>query len=244
MDFFNNYFSKYITVTSKVLHLIDYKPILKGADPYVVMMKTLAADTLLRNEQLRELVLLKGTMEMNSMPEYRQEDILAVIKAVAERSKYADNRTIAENMVTVLTKLKPGTAAPAFSLLNRYKNTISLKDFQGKGVVLCFWTTYCQGCLSEMDLIKPLYDKYKNKVEFISISADADFNKMMMFISMKKDFVWNFLHIGDQSEVLSNYDVRSYPLVVLIDTTGKIYKYPAEQPGSGLDAAIEMMIQE
>ena len=244
MDFFNSYFSKYLTVTSKILHLTDYKPILKGPDPYTVMMKTLAADTILKNEQLRELVLLKGILEMNNMADYKQDELLTVIRSVAERSQYPDNRTIAENMISQMTKLKPGTAAPGFTLVNRYKNMVSLKDFKGKPVVLSFWTTYCQGCLSEMDLIKPLYDKYKGKVEFISISADADFNKMVMFVNMKKNFVWSFLHIGDQSEVLSNYDVRSYPLFVLIDKSGKIYKYNAEQPGNGLDSAIETMLQE
>lgn len=147
-------------------------------------------------------------------------------------------------MVAVLTKLKPGTPAPGFTLTDRTKNPVSLADFKGKGVVLSFWTTYCQGCLSEMDLIRPLYDKYKNKVAFVSVSADADFNKMLMFVNLKRDYIWTFLHIGDQSEVLSNYDVRSYPLFVLIDKTGKIYKYPADLPGSGLDAAIETMIQE
>jgi peroxiredoxin len=244
MDFFNSYFSKYLTVTSKVLHLTDYKTILKGVDPYAGMMAKLATDTLLRSEQLRELVLLKGMMEMYNLQGYNQDDILKVIAAVETQSKYSDNRATAGDIVALLTKLKPGTTAPAFSLDNRFKNKISLSDFKGKPVVLSFWTTYCQGCLNEMDLIKPLYDKYKGKVEFVSISADADFNKMVMFINLKKEFVWIFLHVGDQSEVLSNYDVRSYPLFVLIDKEGKIYQYPADMPGSGLEAAIEKMIQE
>ncbi len=244
MDFFNSYFTKYLNVSSKILHLTDYKIILKGANPYAALMKTLAADSLLANEQLRELVLLKGMMEFYSNPDYKQEEVLSVIRAVSSGSVYPDNKVVAENMVRLLTKLKPGTRAPEFTLPDRNKKQVSLKDIEGKAVVLSFWTTYCQGCLSEMDLIKPMYDKYKDKVAFVSISADADFNKMNYFISMKKDFVWTFLHIGDQSGVLSDYEVRSYPLFVLIDKTGKIYKYPAEQPGNGLEAAIEKMIQE
>lgn len=244
MDFFNTYFSKYLTVTSKVLHLTDYKTILKGVDPYDAMMAKLAKDTLLKNEQLRELVLLKGLMEMVNLPGYSQEDVLNVIRLVEARSKYPDNQVTATDMVALLTKLKPGTTAPGFTLTNRFNNKISLADFKGKPVVLSFWTTYCQGCLSEMDLLKPLYDKYKGKVEFVSVSADADFNKMVMFLNMKPDYVWIFLHVGDQSEVLSAYDVRSYPLFVLIDKEGKIYQYPADMPTSGLEAAINKMLEE
>jgi thioredoxin-related protein len=36
--------------------------------------------------------------------------------------------------------------------------------------------------------------------------------------------------------VLKDYDVRSYPLFVLIDKEGQIFKYPAELPSKGLDA--------
>lgn len=244
MEFFNSYFSKYITATSRALHLVDYMQLLKGADPYAALMKTLAADTLLRNEQLKELVLLKGMMELYNTANYKQEEVLAVINAVHERSIFPDNKEIAANIRTVLTKLKPGTQAPAFTLFDANKKPVSLKDFKGKGVVLSFWTTYCQGCLSEMDLIRPLFDKYHDKAEFVSVCADADPMKMHFFVSMKKDFIWTFLHIGDSSGVLSDYDVRSYPLFVLIDRSGNIFQYPAVQPSEGLDAAIQKMIQQ
>jgi thioredoxin-related protein len=65
---------------------------------------------------------------------------------------------------------------------------------------------------------------------------------MLYFINLKKEYVWNFLHIGDQSEVLKEYDVRSYPLFVLIDRDGKIVKYPAELPSKGLEAELQKLL--
>ena len=67
---------------------------------------------------------------------------------------------------------------------------------------------------------------------------------MLRFINLKKDYVWTFLNVGDHPDVLKDYDVRTYPLFVLIDKEGKIYKYPAEQPSSGLEAEVQKILEE
>jgi peroxiredoxin len=243
MDFFNSFFSKYITVTSTILHKADWKSLLSGPDPYNTVRKFMATDTLLKNEQVRELVMLKGMMELYNTPGYNQEQVLTILNMTKEKAQYLDNREVAANMIRFLTNLKPGTAAPEFTLINRDQKEVSLKSLQGKPVMLCFWATYCEGCLSEMDLIRPLYDKYKDGIQFVSISADKYFSKMSRFINLKKDYVWTFLNIGDHPDVLKDYDVRAYPLFVLIDREGKIFKYPAGQPSSGLEADLQKILQ-
>ena len=238
MDFFNSFFSKYMTVSSGFLHKIDFKPLMKGPTPYTSVMKAMAADTLLKNEQLRELLLLKGLMEFWNLPGYSKEDILSVLKGLSEKSKFAENISISANIINQLTRLTVGTAAPVFTLLDRTQKNLSLSDLKGKPVVLNFWTTYCEGCLAEMDLIKPLADKYKDQLQFVSISADKYFSKMLYFINLKPDYTWTFLNTGDQSDVLRAYDVRSYPLFVLIDREGRIFKYQAELPSKGLETEL------
>jgi thiol-disulfide isomerase/thioredoxin len=242
MEFFNNYFSKYITSASNTLRKLDYNAILKTQDPYMAMMKALNADTLLKKEPLRELVMLKGLMELYNSGIYNQEEVLKTITAVAEKSKFAENKNIATNLEKILTRLKPGAVAPGFSLLDQNQKIVKLETLKGKPIVLNFWTTYCEGCLAEMDMIKPIYDKFGNRVHFVSIAADKYYSKMLYFINLKKEYVWNFLHIGDQSEVLKEYDVRSYPLFVLIDRDGKIVKYPAELPSKGLEAELQKLL--
>jgi thiol-disulfide isomerase/thioredoxin len=242
MDFFNQFFAKYITATSRSLKFTDYQTILNGIDSYKKMMKALEADTILKKPQLRELVMLKGLMEMYNTTSFKQEKIVDLLKSVMVETKFPQNRQIAEKMISLLTKLRAGTPAYGFKLLDRTQKEVTLADFKGKPVVLNFWTTYCQACISEMDRMKQLYDKYSNQVSFISISADKDFKKMLYFINLKSDFVWNFLHVGDDYDLLKEYDVRSYPLFVLIDKDGNIVQCPAELPGSGLEAALQKLI--
>ena len=77
---------------------------------------------------------------------------------------------------------------------------------------------------------------------FVSISADKEFLKMTLFLNLKKDFLWTFLHLGSDIGLLRDYDVRSFPLFVLIDSQGKIIKYPADMPDSGLESSLEKLL--
>lgn len=243
MDFFNSYFTKYITATSRLLKRLDYHTILSGPEPYTAMMKALAADSILKPEKLRELVLLKGLMEMySSMPD-DQKKILALLNTMEQKCTDENNRLLASNIYKNLTNLMPGTPAPLFTLKDKMQNKVRLDSLRGQVVVLNFWTSYCTGCTDEMDLIPQMARKYKDKVAFVSVSSEYYWIKMLYFINLKKEWDWTFVHIGDQIDVLKAYDVRTLPLFVIIDKSGNIYKYPAELPSSGLENSIESLLQ-
>ena len=242
MDFFREFFSKYITTTSRPLKFLNYSGMLNGPNSYTVLMKALEADTLLRKPVLRELVLLRCLMEMYDDPLYKQESIQTTLAMIANDSKFPENKMIAEDLLKYLTRLRPGSVAPGFTLQDRNRRQVSLSDLKGKPVLLGFWTTYCQSCLSEMEMMKPLYDKYHDRMTFVSISADKEFMKMLFFLNLKKDFTWTFLHLGDGIGLLRDYNVRSFPLFVLIDSQGRIVKYPADLPDSGLESSLEKLL--
>lgn len=242
MDFFKLFFSKYMTAVSRQIKFTDYNSILTKAGSYPNMLKAMQADTSLKRMDLRELVMLYGVWEMYGDPAYSNSAILSLLKDVASGSKFAEHRIIAADMTEALTKLKPGTDAPRFTLRDRNGKMVSLSDFSGKPVVLSFWTVYCQECLNQMELLKPVADKYHDKMAFVSISADKEFDKMTFFLGMKKDFSWTFLHIGESIDVLKEYNVKSYPLFLLIDKDGKILRFPASSPGEGLEAEIESIV--
>jgi peroxiredoxin len=242
MDFFNQYFSKYLTATCRQLKFTDYPAILKTAGSYPAMMHVLEKDTLVRKPQLRELILLKGLMEMFYDPMYKQENILSLLSVLQKDSKFEEHKEIAANIIAVLTKLRAGTPAPDFSLTDRDHKNVTLSGLRGKPVVIGFWTTYCQECLGEMESMKVLYQKYKDKVTFVSISLDREFLKMNFFLNMKKDFSWTFLHLGDHTEVLKDYDIKAFPMYVMIDAKGNIAKYPLDTPGDGMESAISVLL--
>jgi thiol-disulfide isomerase/thioredoxin len=244
MKFFNNFFTKYLTVASDVLRKINLTPIIQGKDAYHKLMETAARDSILRNETFRELVLLNGLFELFYKNPDLEEPIIRVFEEIRKKSPSEENRLIAEDMLQKTTKLRKGTPAPMYSLQGREaEGEVNMADFIGKPIILNFWTTFCEGCLAEMELQVPLYEKYKNDVEFVSICTDKYWIKMNYFAMVKPEFSWPLLHFSDKTELLIDYDVKTYPLYVVIDRDGKIYQYPAPHPSEGLETVIEEVIR-
>ncbi len=243
MDVFNQLFAKYFWVTSRVLKFKDYNAIITGPESYAKMIKILGEDTLLKNKQLRELVLLKGLGELYYQQGFDQHAILQLLQSVNEKSTFPESKVIAANMISLLTHLKPDTPAPDFSLTGLDEKEISLKDLNGKPVLISFWAMYCEPCLSDMESMADLYKKYRGRMYFVSISADKEFVRMKYFLSMKKDFSWIFLFLGGEVDVLKSYDIKSLPDYVLLDAQGKIVACPAQTPSTGLEQELEKLVQ-
>jgi len=245
MNFFNSYFTKYISATSNVFRKIDLAAVINGPQPFKNLLKTAATDSVLKNEQVRELVLLKGLQETFYSNLALQNRLVEVAKEAETECKFEENKRIARNLSLRFTRLRPGTAAPGFTLEDRNRKPVSLAGLKGKPVLLCFWTTYCQGCLTEMEMMAGMWPKYKDKIEFVNISADRDFVMMKFFVERKPNYSWKFLHVGQEWELLKNYDVRSYPLFVMIDRQGNIYgRYPAPTPSEGLERSLDELLAQ
>jgi len=71
--------------------------------------------------------------------------------------------------------LNTGTTAPAFSLLDKEGNTVSLSDFLGKKVVLYFYPKdNTPGCTRQACAFAESYERFKNNdIVVIGISKDS-----------------------------------------------------------------------
>ncbi len=68
------------------------------------------------------------------------------------------------------TFLKPGDKAPAFFLTDTRDSLVSLSQFKGKAVYLCFWFAGCGGCKHEYPFENKLVEQFKGKpVEIVTI---------------------------------------------------------------------------
>ncbi|MBM3404353.1 MAG: TlpA family protein disulfide reductase [Bacteroidetes bacterium] len=232
MDFFNQFFDKYLTATSLPLRHLLYREIIAEPEAYKELITLMARDTLLKDMQLRELVLLKGLYEFKEEPAYKKKDLVRVVAEISKKSSFQEIRHIAGNVHFMLTHLAPGSEAPTFSLEKDGK-PFSLSSLKGKWVLLNFWTTYCMPCLTELEFMKMFSPELRNKIVMISISADKEAMTMEYFLK-SKEFPWTFIHMGNHFEILEDYNVKSYPVFVLIDPDGNIVSYPAPMPGEGL----------
>ena len=116
-----------------------------------------------------------------------------------------------------------GKKAPDFSLKDINGNTINLKDYRGKYVLLEFWAGYCVPCRTENPLITNLYTKYRSQ-GFEVIGMGLDVKESIVKWAVKDGNTWNsvVLAAGLEDGIAAEYNVVSIPYSVLINRKGNI----------------------
>jgi len=125
--------------------------------------------------------------------------------------------------------------ASDFKLQDLNGKTVKLSDFKGKPVLLDFWATWCPPCRASIPGIESLHKKYSGKgLVVLSISLDdGDWDSVKSF-SAEAGITYPVLK--GTEDVSSQFQVRTIPLVIIIDKEGKIVK---RYLGFGDDDALE-----
>lgn len=119
-----------------------------------------------------------------------------------------------------------GKEASDFELKDMKGNTVKLSDYRGKKVYLKFWATWCGPCRQSMPELNKLVEEKDRDFEILTVMAPG-----LQGEKTKEEFVKWFdqqdyksvpvLYNPDGS-AFADYQVRSIPTEVFIDSHGKI----------------------
>jgi thiol-disulfide isomerase/thioredoxin len=244
MKFFNIYFSRYLKlkVTQKRSGgIVD--AINKDAD-YNTLNKILKNDFILKNDTVRELVIIKCLYEMYYSPEYKRENIRSMLEFAMANTNITKHKKIITNMLRQMLKLSPGSDAPDFSLSTKKGSLISLKDMKGKYIYLDFMTSWSLPCLQEMKEISDMKKKYGDKVIFISISVDENEEDFKKLIEKNPKYDWIFLWYGKDKSIKTKYNVTNIPTYYFINPEGKLIHSPAITPTQGFEGVLHRLFDK
>lgn len=118
-----------------------------------------------------------------------------------------------------------GPKAPDFTLPLVDGGQVSLSDYLGKSVVLIdFWSTTCDPCMTEMPHLVDLYKKYKDKgFVVLAISVDdPDSLAQVRSVVHDKGMVFPVLLDADTSVVSRFNPKKEMPFSVLVAKNGAI----------------------
>ena len=125
-----------------------------------------------------------------------------------------------------------GKPAPLFSMKDlKTGETVNLKDYIGRPIVLNFWATWCGPCKMEHPSLEWGFRKYGKDVVFLGVVFEDNEENTKKFL-MENGGSWRQLY-DPKSTVAVDYAVAGVPETDFINKQGTIvgkYAYPIDPP--------------
>jgi peroxiredoxin len=132
-----------------------------------------------------------------------------------------------------------GTMASDFSLKDMSGKTVRLSDYKGKVVLLEFWATWCPPCRASVPGLEKLHEAYKDKgLVLLAVSMDEGGPDEVKSFIKERGITYTVLR-GNE-DVVTKYEVRSIPMILVLDKEGRIAK---RYLGLGSDEDLEKDIK-
>jgi peroxiredoxin len=153
--------------------------------------------------------------------------------------------------------LKPGTAAPTFSLPSLSSGRQSLRVWCGDKllkphinktrhtVILSFWATYCKPCKKEIPELMKFSEKHKtDSITIFCISIDKEGSSIVAPFVKKSGFTLPIL-LDPYRKTAERYGVKKLPALFVIDGKGTIrYSSVGYEEKEPLDTKLESIISD
>ena len=134
--------------------------------------------------------------------------------------------------------------APEFETFTYDGEPVSMDQFKGKVLLVDFWKSTCNPCMSELPQIADLYDVYhKDGFEVFAVNMDTDSAKMEDAIEII-GADWPVYHDGMafNGEIAQLFDVYRTPTTILIDRDGKVRAF--DQRFESIKAMVPKLLKE
>ncbi|MDF1548185.1 MAG: TlpA disulfide reductase family protein [Bacteroidales bacterium] len=229
MDMFNQLFSNYLSYFSKTRKG-------KRVPYYLVRLKSLekiksAMDSIevLANDTLQEMIISKSLYDNFYKDDFPRESIIYVMDSLKIDGSTLENRTIAQNIMNKITTLLLDYTAPDFELPDGNNNLNSLSNYRNKFIYLNFINPKSYTCQQELEVLKEMYAKKYEMLEFVSICVCENIDEMNKFTE-ENGYSWPFLFYNHDKELLKKYNVKVYPTYYLINPESKLAMSPSFPP--------------
>ncbi|MDF1507673.1 thiol-disulfide oxidoreductase ResA [Robertmurraya sp. DFI.2.37] len=120
-----------------------------------------------------------------------------------------------------IQKVAVGKKAPDFVLTDMNGEQHRLSDYEGKGVLLNFWATWCKPCEREMPYMDKQYQENQEEdVQILAVNI-GESNVVVNEFIKKHDLTFPILNDKKQ-EVQTVYGIGNLPITFLIGPDGNV----------------------
>jgi peroxiredoxin len=119
----------------------------------------------------------------------------------------------------------PGVTAPDFDAVDvATGDTVALRDYRGKVVLLNIWATWCKPCEEEMPSIQRLYEELGPEgFEVVAVSIDKDGSEKVRDWVEARGLTFDVLH-DQPGRIQRTYQTTGVPESFVINRDGLVVK--------------------
>lgn len=238
MNFFNSCFSGYLkTVASSrkgetLFNIINVKGDHKLLDEFMAVEKAM------KNDSLRELVIIKNLWELYYSAEFDPNAIRKIVSDIHVATKIEKHREITSHMLGYFNKMQNGSPAPMIKARNKTGGISDLAELKGKWIYLNFFSTKKTESTREMYKIAALKKKMGDRLLFVSICTDDSLSAYTGFLKTNPKLDWNIWYNSDKRidrNAKESYYITGNEAYFLIDNNGYLAQSPALSPSGGIE---------
>lgn len=238
MQFFNACFTGYLNTVASMRKGQSLYNIINAKASYTLLDQFLASDKFLKNDSLRELVIIKNLWDFYYNADFDADAIVTIISDLNLKTKNSEHKKITATMMSYFNKMQPGSAAPGIKARAKDGTIADLSAFKGRWVYLNFFSTKNEESLKEMPKIAAIKKKMADKIVFISICVDDSLKSYTNYVKANPKFDWNIWYNYDKSiykTARENYFVTGTEAYFLITNSGYLAQSPAASPSNGIE---------
>ncbi len=240
-QFFHELFDKYLMKPNQYFEVQQLRTeIFRSADLELIF-SILNNDPLLKDQELKELVFVKGLYELYFVPYSNKDALLFLIDELGQKTSFPNIEKIALNLQQQLNYLQEGTEFPEY-FIEEINPSLDKEMLVEKLLFFNFFTVPCADCVREMDSIASLHERYSKDVVFISIALNVDKSEIEKLIKTK-NYSWEIIRAKHPFKLAETYKIKSLPAYFLIDSKRKILLNPALVPWRGFSPSFKSVLK-
>jgi peroxiredoxin len=117
-----------------------------------------------------------------------------------------------------------GDTISDFEVVEFGKNPVKASSIKAKIVLLNFWASWCEACVSEMPSLQTLWNDFKDK-ELAVLPVNVEEEPGTVLPSLAKEINLRMpIYVDPKTKLAELFDVHSLPFTVVLDDNRKVLK--------------------
>jgi hypothetical protein len=232
-EFFNLYFDGYFSSLSVNKEFSELYSLI-GNGEFYSLNQLLKKDPVMKNNQIREWVILKEIHNAYYGNSLSLDNLLAICDSLNGSSSDKLSISMSNGLKKEALSLLPGNSPPYAILMNLEGDSVEISSARGKYSYIGFCSLTNLESLKEFEYLKYFYHKHGKYLDFLIILPESEKDNIQTFTD-ENSIPWKFWYCRDGNKILKDYKVKAFPVFYLLDREGKLIMSPATLPSAGFE---------